>query len=143
MRFIRNAIHVAFEIFQMFIGSIALIAGGCLLMWAFLLLLCGTFKVFEFLFALSAAKPVFGAPLLILAVVFAVRCALRLFVGPTPQQPTSVLRGPVLVKSDRHSFHDRTRSQNDALVDSAGSPSATAVNTLAEPGNAGRFTFRK
>ena len=143
MRFIRNVFHVAFEIFQMFIGYIALAAGGCLLMCAFLLLLCGTFKVFEFLFALSAAKPVVGAPLLILAVAFALRCALRLFVGPTPQQPTSVLRGPVLVKSDRHSFHDRTQPQHHALVDSTGSPSATATNTPAESGNTGRFTFRK
>lgn len=143
MQFIRNVFLVAFEIFQVFIGYIAGAVGGCLLLMAFLGVLNGTVKVFTFLFALSAAKPVIGVPLLILAVAFAVRCALRLFVGPTPQQPTSVLRGPVLVKSDRHSFHDRTRSQNDVLVDSAGSPSATATNTPAESGNTGRFTFRK
>src|SRR5688500_1043139 len=120
MQFIRNVFLVAFEIFQVFIGYIAGAVGGCLLLMAFLGVLNGTVIVFTFLFALAAAKPVIGVPLLILAVAFAVRCALRLFVGPTPQQPTSVLRGPVLVKSDRHSFHDRTRSQNDALVDSAG-----------------------
>lgn len=143
MRFISNTLRAMFALVQAIIGYFVVMVGGTLFFIGVVLGLCGIFYVFAGLLALSAVYPWIGIPLLILAVIFSIRCALRLIDGPTPQQPTSVLRGTVLVKSERHSFNYRTRPQNDALVDSADSPSATSTNTPAESGNNGRFTFRK
>lgn len=106
MQFIRNVIHTILETIKDIIGLIVMLFVGYLIFVAVLYLLCGIFCAYAGLILLSAYYPWIGIPLLILAVIFAVRCALRFF--PRSEPRPSHLRGTVLVRTERHTFYSHT-----------------------------------